>query len=104
MLVDRAKTSGDAVTPADPGVPGVLLYRACDFGDGVAEIAVTASGTGEVTFFAADGTTLAGVVVGPTDGPYAYATVAVACRVRGVTDLRVELRGRVRLAHVACSG
>lgn len=104
VLVDRAKTSGDAVTPADPGVPGVLLYRACDFGDGVAEIAVTASGTGEVTFFAADGTTLAGVVVGPTDGPYAYATVAVACRVRGVTDLRVELRGRVRLAHVACSG
>ncbi|QES09649.1 hypothetical protein DEJ44_31135 [Streptomyces venezuelae] len=57
VLVDRAKTSGDAVAPADPGVPGVLLYRACAFCDGVTEIAVTASVTGEVTFFAADGTT-----------------------------------------------
>ncbi|MFD8976891.1 MULTISPECIES: hypothetical protein [unclassified Streptomyces] len=36
--------SGDAVTPADPNVPGTVLYRACDFGDGVTELAVTAVG------------------------------------------------------------
>ncbi|MFD3531194.1 glycoside hydrolase family 3 C-terminal domain-containing protein [Streptomyces sp. NPDC058664] len=105
VIVDRTKVSGDAVAPAAPDVPGTLLYRACDFGDGVTEVAVTASGTGELAFFTADGTTaLAGVTVGPSDGPYAYTTVGAACHVRDVTDLRVELRGPVRLAHVAFSG
>ncbi|MFF1506832.1 glycoside hydrolase family 3 C-terminal domain-containing protein [Streptomyces sp. NPDC058326] len=105
VIVDRSQVSGDAVAPAAPGVPGTLLYRACDFGDGVTEVAVTASEAGEVTFSGADGTTvLARVTVGPTDGPYAFTTVGAACHLRDVTDLRVELRGPVRLAHVAFSG
>ncbi|MER8037890.1 glycoside hydrolase family 3 C-terminal domain-containing protein [Streptomyces hydrogenans] len=105
VIVDRSRVSGDAVTPADPAAPGTLLFRACDFGDGVTELAVTASGAGELTFFA--GTTreaLARVTVEPTDGPYAYVLAGAPCHVRDVTDLRVQLRGPVRLAHVGFSG
>ncbi|WP_329619930.1 glycoside hydrolase family 3 C-terminal domain-containing protein [Streptomyces sp. NBC_01255] len=105
VIVDRSRVSGDAVTPADPDVPGTLVYRACDFGDGVTELAVTAAGAGEVTFFAGTGTAeLARVTVEPTDGPYDHTTVGAPCHVRDVTDLRVELRGPLRLAHVAFSG
>ncbi|MFF2774296.1 glycoside hydrolase family 3 C-terminal domain-containing protein [Streptomyces sp. NPDC058052] len=105
VIADRSREAGDVVTPADPDAPGTLLYRACDFGDGVTELAVTASGAGEVTFFAgADGTEAARVAVGPTDGPYDHATVGAPCHLRDVADLRVELRGPVRLAHVGFSG
>ncbi|MFE2557063.1 hypothetical protein ACFXGT_13725 [Streptomyces sp. NPDC059352] len=84
---------------------GTLLYRACDFGDGVTELAVTAAGAGEVTFFAGTGKAeLARVTVEPTDGPYDHTTVGAPCHVRDVTDLRVEPRGPLRLAHVAFSG
>ncbi|MEU3605598.1 glycoside hydrolase family 3 C-terminal domain-containing protein [Streptomyces sp. NPDC035033] len=103
VIVDRSKVSGDAVTPA-ADAPGTLLYRACDFGDGVTELAVTAAGTGEVTFYAGAGSAeLARLAVAPTGSPYAYATVGAPCHVRDVTDLRVELRGPLRLAHVAFS-
>ncbi|MEU3478141.1 glycoside hydrolase family 3 C-terminal domain-containing protein [Streptomyces sp. NPDC033754] len=105
VIVDRSRVSGDAVTPADPDVPGTLLYRACDFGDGVTELAVTAAGAGELTFFAGTKTAeLARVTVEPTDGPYDHTTVTAPCHVRDVTDFRVELRGPLRLAHVAFSG
>ncbi|GEB55421.1 beta-glucosidase [Streptomyces gardneri] len=105
VIVDRSRVSGDAVTPADPDVPGTLLYRACDFGEGVTELAVTAAGAGEVTFFAGTGTAeLARVTVEPTDGPYDHTTVGAPCDVRDVTDIRVELCGPLRLAHVAFSG
>ncbi|MFH8255407.1 glycoside hydrolase family 3 C-terminal domain-containing protein [Streptomyces roseolus] len=99
-LVDRTRVSGDAVAPADPGLPGTLFYRACDFGDGVTEVAVTAAGEGEVVLSAGD-RELARLALPPTGGRYAYATVAAPCRVRDVTDLRVELRGPLRLAHLA---
>ncbi|MFF9143292.1 glycoside hydrolase family 3 C-terminal domain-containing protein [Streptomyces sp. NPDC014861] len=104
VIADRSREAGDVVTPADPDLPGTLLYRACDFGDGVTELAVTAAGAGEVRFFAADGTEAARVAVGPTDGPYAHTTVGAPCLLRDVADLRVELRGPVRLAHVGFSG
>lgn len=105
VIVDRSRVSGDAVTPSDPDVPGMLLYRACDFGDGVTELAVTAAGSGEVAFFAGTGTAeLARVTVEPTDGPYDHTTVGAPCHVRDVTDFRVELRGPLRLAHVTFSG
>ncbi|MFE1548154.1 glycoside hydrolase family 3 C-terminal domain-containing protein [Streptomyces sp. NPDC058718] len=105
VIVDRSRVSGDAVTPADPNVPGTLLYRACDFGDGVTELAVTAAGAGELTFLAGTGTAeLARVTVEPTDGPYDHTTVRAPCHVRDVTDFRVEVRGPLRLAHVTFSG
>ncbi|MBQ0984412.1 glycoside hydrolase family 3 C-terminal domain-containing protein [Streptomyces sp. F63] len=48
VLVDRAKTRGDAVAPADPGTAARLLFRACDFGpeDGTAATAPEARGGG----------------------------------------------------------
>ncbi|MFG3192791.1 beta-glucosidase [Streptomyces omiyaensis] len=105
VIVDRSRAAGDAVAPADPEAPGTLLYRACDFGDGVTELAVTAAGAGEVTFFAGAGRREAArVAVGPTAGPYDLTTVHVPCRLGEVTDLRLELRGPVRLAHVGFSG
>ncbi|MFI8418816.1 glycoside hydrolase family 3 C-terminal domain-containing protein [Streptomyces sp. NPDC085479] len=105
VITDRGRVSGDAVTPADPEVPGTLLYRACDFGDGVTEVAVTAAGEGEVTLFAGPGRTEAArVTIGPTDGPYDHTTAGAPCHLRDVTDLRVELRGAVRLAHLGFSG
>uniref|UniRef100_UPI00404016E0 hypothetical protein n=1 Tax=Streptomyces sp. SJL17-4 TaxID=2967224 RepID=UPI00404016E0 len=70
VIVDRSRVFGDAVTPAGPDVPDTLLYRACDFGDRVTELAVTAAGAGagEVTFFAGTGTAEpARVTVEPTD-------------------------------------
>lgn len=102
-IVDRARASGDAVTPADPGAPGTLLYRACDFGDGVTEVAVTAAGEGEVVL-SAGSAEVARLTLPPTGGRYAYATVGAPCHLRDVTDLRVELRGPLRLAHLAFAG
>lgn len=45
-LVDRAKTEGDAVAPASADDEGRLVYRACDFGDGVRALAFQVSGRG----------------------------------------------------------
>ncbi|NML50903.1 sugar hydrolase [Streptomyces sp. R302] len=103
VIVDRSRVSGDALTPADPGVPGTLLYRACDFGDGVTEVAVTAAGEGEVILSAGD-RELARLTLPPTGGRYSCTTVGAPCHVRDVTDLRVELRGPLRLAHLAFAG
>ncbi|MFE5795186.1 glycoside hydrolase family 3 C-terminal domain-containing protein [Streptomyces sp. NPDC056503] len=105
VIVDRTRASGDAVTTAEAGSPGTLLFRACDFGDGVTELAVTAAGEGELVLSTGTGTTeLARLTLPPTGDRYAYTTVGVPCHVRDVTDLRVELRGPLRLAHVAFSG
>ncbi|MCT9009705.1 glycoside hydrolase family 3 C-terminal domain-containing protein [Streptomyces rhizosphaerihabitans] len=46
-IVDRAKAAGDAVTPADSGT-GELLYRDCDFGEGVTGVVIEATGEGVV--------------------------------------------------------
>lgn len=47
---------------------------------------------------------LAVIEVAATGGPYAYVTVGAEILARGVADLHIELRGTVRLAHVAFSG
>ncbi|MFD7713093.1 glycoside hydrolase family 3 C-terminal domain-containing protein [Streptomyces sp. NPDC059786] len=103
-IVDRTKESGDAVTPVSGGT-GELLYRACDFGDGVTEVTVEASGEGVVDLSLADGgPALASVAVGATPGPYDYATATARLSVHGVHDVRLTLRGPLRLAHVGFSG
>ncbi|MCX4984889.1 glycoside hydrolase family 3 C-terminal domain-containing protein [Streptomyces sp. NBC_00572] len=104
VIVDRTKVSGDAVTPADPDADGRLVYRACYFADGVSEAAVTVAGEGTVELSLADGTLLARFDVEPTDGPYAYRTLVAPVLTQDVVDLRVALRGRVRLAHVGFVG
>ncbi|MDQ0958840.1 beta-glucosidase [Streptomyces sp. B4I13] len=108
-IVDRTKESGDAVTPAGGGT-GELLYRACDFGagadtPGVTAVTVTASGQGTVELSLDGGPVLASVTLrAPTPGPYAYVTVDAPFVADGVHDLRLGLRGPLRLAHVGFSG
>ncbi|MHC5905975.1 glycoside hydrolase family 3 C-terminal domain-containing protein [Streptomyces sp. S6] len=98
-IVDRAKTSGDSVTPAAGG-RGELLFRACDFGSsGATGITVEAAGEGTVEVSVADGPPLA--LSPATDGPYTYVTLEAPAAVPGgVHEVRVVLHGTVRLARV----
>ncbi len=105
-IVDRTKVSGDAVTPAAGG-EAELLYRDCDFGPGAMEITVTVAGEGtvEVTVAGAHGEPTATLTPTPT----AVRTTDTTARaplpvVDGVHDVRLRLRGPLRLAHVGFSG
>ncbi|MBT2469286.1 glycoside hydrolase family 3 C-terminal domain-containing protein [Streptomyces sp. ISL-66] len=101
-IVDRAKTSGDSVTPV-AGRRGELVFRDCDFGKGAAGITVEAAGEGAVELSLDDGPVLAVLTLSPaTAGPHDYATVtAPVVAAAGVHDVRLGLRGPVRLARVA---
>ncbi|MFE5656048.1 glycoside hydrolase family 3 C-terminal domain-containing protein [Streptomyces sp. NPDC056517] len=103
-IVDRTKTSGDSVTPV-AGRMGELVFRDGDFGKGAAEITVEASGEGTVEFSLGDGPVLAVLTLSPgSAGPYDYTTVsAPVVAAAGVHDVRLGLRGPVRLARVAFS-
>ncbi|QJT04462.1 carbohydrate-binding protein [Streptomyces asoensis] len=105
-IADRTKVSGDAVTPVAGGT-GELLYRACDFGTGAGTtgVTVTVAGSGTVELSLDGGPTLATLTVAAsTPGPYDYVTVDAALTAGGVHDLRLGLRGPLRLAHVGFSG
>ncbi|MEU4798799.1 glycoside hydrolase family 3 C-terminal domain-containing protein [Streptomyces sp. NPDC023327] len=97
-IVDRTKTSGDAVRAVNGSV-GELLFEACDFGTGTDAVRVEAAGEGAVDLIA--GATATTVAVAPTGGTYDYAESAVGFAVSGVRDLRVRLRGPLRLARLA---
>ncbi|MFR0356873.1 glycoside hydrolase family 3 C-terminal domain-containing protein [Streptomyces sediminimaris] len=104
-IVDRTKTAGDAVAAAD-GRGAELLYRACDFGGGVSEVRVSVAGEGVVELGLDGGAPLAslsseGVA---SDDPYAYTTLTAGLVAEGVRDLRLGLRGPLRLAHVGFCG
>ncbi|MEU9135378.1 glycoside hydrolase family 3 C-terminal domain-containing protein [Streptomyces sp. NPDC048404] len=101
-IVDRTKTAGDAVTPADGGT-GELLYRECDFGAGVTGVVIEVAGEGVVEL-SLDGKPVADVTLSGTRGPYDYRTLTAAFAAGGVHDVRLGLRGPVRLAHVGFSG
>ncbi|MGW7070161.1 glycoside hydrolase family 3 C-terminal domain-containing protein [Streptomyces sp. NPDC054855] len=96
-IVDRARASGDAVRPRDDGT-GELLFRACDFGEGVSGVSVEAAGSGAVDLIS--GSTATTVTVPATGGIYDYATLTSGFTVSGVRDLRVRLRGPLRLARL----
>lgn len=107
VLVDRTKTRGDAVAPADPGAAARLLFRACDFGPAAPDTAVLLAaraepGEARIGLALADGTPLGEAVVPCTDGPYAYRAVELTLggAPRGVRDLWITLRGAVRLARL----
>ncbi|WP_055533267.1 glycoside hydrolase family 3 C-terminal domain-containing protein [Streptomyces graminilatus] len=105
-IVDRTKVSGDAVTPAG-GEEAELLYRDCDFGAGVTDITVEVAGEGVVEIVIAGGDKATVLAAPPTAGPYDYTTVGAALAtdgVREVRDVRIRLRGPLRLAHVGFSG
>ncbi|MCT7355506.1 glycoside hydrolase family 3 C-terminal domain-containing protein [Streptomyces sp. 15-116A] len=104
-IADRGKVSGDAVTPR-AGQTGELLFRDCDFGDGTQEVSVEVSGSGAVELSLDGGPVLATLFPEtPTPGPYAYVTLRASLpAVTGVHDVRLGLRGPVRLARAGFSG
>ncbi|GGS01309.1 sugar hydrolase [Streptomyces humidus] len=102
-IVDRTKTSGDAVTPGAGGT-GELLYRACDFRSGTTGVTVTVAGQGTVEVTPDGGAPVVLTLGTPTAGPYDYVRVEAAFTADGVRDLRIGLRGPLRLAHVGFSG
>ncbi|MFB4420344.1 glycoside hydrolase family 3 C-terminal domain-containing protein [Streptomyces sp. QL37] len=97
-IVDRAKTEGDAVTPASVGGKGQLVYRACDFGDGVDGLRFLASGEGTITVRVDDRSLE--LRLPDTGGPYDYRVLETALGLRGVRELRIGIEGSVRLARV----
>ncbi|GAA3216800.1 hypothetical protein GCM10020256_19330 [Streptomyces thermocoprophilus] len=102
-IVDRTRTAGDAVTPA-AGATAELVYRACDFGSGVTEVRAEVAGEGTVEV-SLDGGPVPVVLTADRDGgPYDWGTVTAALSAGGVYDVRIRLRGPVRLAHVGFSG
>ncbi|MFI8088787.1 glycoside hydrolase family 3 C-terminal domain-containing protein [Streptomyces sp. NPDC086080] len=104
-IVDRTRTAGDSVTPV-AGTDGELLFRNCDFGTGVREVTVRVSGAGTVEFSLGSGPVLAALSTRtPTPGPYDYTTLRASCGVvAGVHDVRLRLRGALRLAGAGFSG
>jgi beta-glucosidase len=105
-IVDRTKAAGDAVTTTGPGA-GELLFRGCDFGDGADEVAVEVAGDGTVDLSVDDGPALATLTPPePTKDPYAYVTLRAPLAPgvpAGVRDLRLRLRGPLRLARITFS-
>ncbi|CAL9335265.1 glycoside hydrolase family 3 C-terminal domain-containing protein [Streptomyces sp. enrichment culture] len=100
VLADRTRESGDCVTPAGGGA-GELLYRRCDFGPtGVRTAVLEVAGAGTVALSLADGTPLARAEAAVPDPPYTYAPLEIPLTATavGVQDLRVTLRGGLRLA------
>jgi beta-glucosidase len=103
-IVDRTKVSGDAVTPADQAT-GELVYRACDFGRGISGVTVEVAGEGSVELSLDGGPVLAVLsTAAPTAGPYDYVSLDASVVAAGVHDVRLRLRGPLRLAHVGFSG
>jgi beta-glucosidase len=103
-LVDAIRTTGDAVTPADPTRPASLLMRSVDLSRAVrveAEVAREAGDPAEAWLEFRAGQRLAARIEVPVTGdPYAWTTVGcdLSAEVAGVHDLSVTLHGRFRLA------
>ncbi|MGW8762637.1 hypothetical protein ACWGN5_09070 [Streptomyces sp. NPDC055815] len=98
----RPTNASPCSTSSRPGRlgEGELLYRSCDFADGVSEATVTAAGEGTVELALTDGSLLSRVELAPTGGPYTCRTVTTRLDLTDVTDLRVRLGGPVRLAQI----
>ncbi|MFF4316073.1 glycoside hydrolase family 3 C-terminal domain-containing protein [Streptomyces sp. NPDC001507] len=103
-IVDRTRTAGDAVTPADGGT-GQLVYRNCDFGTGTTEVTVGVAGRGTLELSLDGAPPLAALTLDePTRDAYTYTSLTAPLTADGVHDLHLELRGPLRLAHVGFSG
>ncbi|MFJ9156837.1 glycoside hydrolase family 3 C-terminal domain-containing protein [Streptomyces griseoviridis] len=104
-IVDRSRTAGDAVMPAS-GRGAELVFRACDFEDGATEVGAALAGEGTLELALDGGPVLASLTLRPDEprGPYDYTTVRAGIVAEGVRDVRLRLRGPLRLAHVGFSG
>ncbi|WP_030262132.1 glycoside hydrolase family 3 protein [Streptomyces sp. NRRL B-24484] len=103
-LVERTRGGGEAVAGGG-AAPARLGYRAVDFGDGAtrAELTVArgAAGPAAVELHLAGAVTR--IEVPGTGGRHAWTTVRadLAAPAKGVHELRIVLRGTLRLAEVA---
>ncbi|MER8011594.1 glycoside hydrolase family 3 C-terminal domain-containing protein [Streptomyces sp. NPDC094149] len=103
-IVDRTRTAGDAVMPEE-GRTAQLVYRDCDFGDGVTRVVATVAGEGVVELSLNGGAPLAVLTLDTaTTTPYDYTSLGADVAVEGVHDVHLRLRGPLRLAHVGFSG
>ncbi|MFE0520527.1 glycoside hydrolase family 3 C-terminal domain-containing protein [Streptomyces sp. NPDC058954] len=103
-IADRTKTAGDAVTPQE-GRTAELVYRNCDFGDGVTRVVATVAGEGVVELSLNGGAPVAVLPLETaTATPYDYTSLGADVAVAGVHDVHLRLRGPLRLAHVGFSG
>ncbi|MEU2422502.1 glycoside hydrolase family 3 C-terminal domain-containing protein [Streptomyces sp. NPDC007851] len=103
-IVDRTRTEGDAVTPEGAG-SGELVYRECDFGAGVTGVRALVAGSGTLELALDGGPQRASLRLGePTADAYTYVTLTADLVTEGVHDLRLGLRGPLRLARVDFSG
>ncbi|MET9800897.1 glycoside hydrolase family 3 C-terminal domain-containing protein [Streptomyces sp. NPDC006368] len=112
VIVDRARTSGDAVTPAGDE-PGELVFRRCDLGGaGSVSVEVAATGPGTIELRLPDATPVAAFRVPATGGRYAYTRLTAPVALpgkhhphgpHGRHDVHVRLRGEVRLARLSFS-
>ncbi|MGK5499688.1 glycoside hydrolase family 3 C-terminal domain-containing protein [Streptomyces sp. URMC 125] len=103
-LVDLGRERGDAVAPAGEE-EAELVFRDCGFGSGTASVTVEAAreepGEAVVVLRAGDGAPVL-LTVPSTGDRYAYTTVRAALPEppEGTGDLRVTLRGSLRLARL----
>ncbi|MFD1832482.1 glycoside hydrolase family 3 C-terminal domain-containing protein [Streptomyces desertarenae] len=103
-LVDLGRERGDAVAPAGEE-EAELVFRDCGFGSGTASVTVEAAreepGEAVVVLRAGDGAPVH-LTVPSTGDRYAYTTVRAALPEppEGTGDLRVTLRGSLRLARL----
>jgi beta-glucosidase len=101
-LVDATRTTGDAVTPADPARPATLLFRSTDLAGATCvevEVAREDDLTGARLELHADGVLIAAIDVPITGDRYTWTTAVTELTTRpaGVHDLRVTLHGDFRL-------
>jgi beta-glucosidase len=103
-LTDATRSTGDAVTPADPAHPAALLFRSVDLTGAVrVEAEVSRPGDepdGAALEFHADDRFLVRIPVPPTGDRHAWTTVGcpLPAAPDGVHDLRLTLHGDVRAA------
>ncbi|MFF7476114.1 glycoside hydrolase family 3 C-terminal domain-containing protein [Streptomyces sp. NPDC008092] len=103
-IVDRTRTEGDAVTPADDST-AELVYRNCDFGTGTTEVTARVAGRGTLELSLDGAPPLAVLTLdGPTTDAYTYTSLTAPLTTDGVHDLHLGLRGPLRLAHVGFFG
>ncbi|NYV77213.1 hypothetical protein, partial [Streptomyces sp. UH6] len=79
------------------------------FGEGVTSVTVTVAGGGtvDVTAAPASGGAPATATLSPaapTSGPYDHTTLTAPFTASGVRDVRVTLRGEIRLAELRFTG
>ncbi|WP_145788485.1 glycoside hydrolase family 3 C-terminal domain-containing protein [Kitasatospora atroaurantiaca] len=104
-LVDRTPAEGEAVASQ---ALGQLLFQDTDFGSGATSVTLTvartAPGGASVEIHVGGAVTTAPVP--PTGGRHAWTDVTVDLTepVSGVQDLRLTLRGELRLAEIAFAG